>query len=179
MSWSLLQNPLHFSHFPKFLTCHCPEAHRLDSTICFSLSCVSSSPIICLSTEVGALPFEFLYSLSQLHHSYVRLSDLPHKALFLPKCPPLLFCQWGPLIPLVGDVTFTGSQSVGAGYLFLCDLSITDCICASMRLYSLSLHAVSLTLIQLPTLPVRAMNSNTCLSCVTMTTTLAITVAHI
>lgn len=56
MSWYLLQNPLNFSHFPKFLTCHCPKAHSLDSTICFSLSLssVPSSPIICFSTEVGA-----------------------------------------------------------------------------------------------------------------------------
>lgn len=53
---SLLQNPLHFPHFPKLLTCHCFEAHRLDNTICYSLvlSCVPSSPITCLSTEVRA-----------------------------------------------------------------------------------------------------------------------------
>lgn len=53
---SLLQNPLYFPHFPKFLTCHCFEAHRLDNTICYSLvlSCVPSSPITCLSTEVRA-----------------------------------------------------------------------------------------------------------------------------
>lgn len=162
------------SIFPTFQNSWHTIALRLIGWISPSASLCPVYPVLpsyVLAQKLGLLaqsvplPFEFLYSLSQLHHSYVRLFDLPHKALFLPRCSPLLFCQWGPLIPLVGDVTFTGSQSVGAGYLFLCDLSITDCMCASMRLYSLSLHAVSLTLIKLPALPVRAMNSNTCVLC--------------
>lgn len=56
MSRSLLQNALCSPHSPKFLTRRHPEAHRLHSTICFSLalSCEPSSPIAFLSSGAGA-----------------------------------------------------------------------------------------------------------------------------
>lgn len=110
MSWYLLQNPLHFPHFPKFLTCHCPEARSLDSTICFSLSlsCVPSSPIICLSTEVGAactvhgsalsIPLLAVRVATQLCQTFWP----PTQSVITSQMPPSLFCQWGPLIPSSG-----------------------------------------------------------------------------
>lgn len=157
---------------PSASPCLCPVYPVLPS-------CVSAQKSGLLAQAVP-LPFEFLYLLSQLQHSYVSLFDLPHKALFFPRHPPPLLRQWGPLIPLAGDVTFTGSQSVAAGYLFLCDLS------TGHRLYVCK-HE---TLFPIFTCRVTHLDkmtnssnqghefSNTCLSCLAMTMTLPITVAH-
>lgn len=183
---SLLQNPLHFPHFPKLLTCHCFEAHRLDNTICYSLvlSCVPSSPITCLSTEVRAACTVHASTLWILLLTVPVAKQLcqtfwqtPPQTFVLPRLPHL--CSAGEVLLSLRWAMWhlqEGSQLVLV--TCFCVTSLQQTLCVQALSLSLSLHAVSLTLIKLATLPVRAMNSNTCLSCVAMITTLPITVAH-